>query len=463
MQTKEYDPTKDPQNIGYYVKDMPNMPSWEERERLRKKAAGEASDSIAARSLKLWDYFFRIKPEEVGEPQQEEISRLQKSLKELKKLKEQLEQERKAIERRVRKKLKNESESRVLGGIMITLIGFLIIFAYKSENDNIFMYWIGMLSLAIGVLLIVTNLFDSPEHEIQAEIKKLFDPIRRRLEDRAREIIIKASTNKPGTILYRLSIEEYIELAQKRISDLRFERDALILQIPKGLPSDKEVNVWFAEVVKSLKEKAIDETGLRDQIADEKAFPIHGDAAWQTEHQELGKIIRQYTANEDNEYHLAAWQKASINGKPTEFYGVYYIEFILVGKDLLAVYSTFYDFIMHHRFSARTQVLHYVDIVSIQTAQEYIVFESSNNQKLGLDRVPSLTLSLTSSERIRISYPPGKYIIEERDEEDEDSDNKQNKPRLKFEMEPDIKNANRHIRERMKVAKQELRGLGARI
>ena len=56
-----------PRDIWDYIIDLPYMPSKEDREKLFRNL--ETRDRI-----QLWDYFFRIRPEDVGIPQQNEIS-----------------------------------------------------------------------------------------------------------------------------------------------------------------------------------------------------------------------------------------------------------------------------------------------------------------------------------------------------------------------------------------------------
>ena len=60
------DYTKYSRDIWDYIDELPYMPSRTDRERL-------FLDESKRKRVKLWDYFFRIKPEDVGRPQQKEI------------------------------------------------------------------------------------------------------------------------------------------------------------------------------------------------------------------------------------------------------------------------------------------------------------------------------------------------------------------------------------------------------
>lgn len=66
---KEY-----PKDLWDYLVDMPHMPSRVDRDRLI-----EYGDE---KRVKLWDYFFRINSEDVGIPQQQELSSIRKAVKE---------------------------------------------------------------------------------------------------------------------------------------------------------------------------------------------------------------------------------------------------------------------------------------------------------------------------------------------------------------------------------------------
>ena len=55
-------------DIWEYLNDMPYMPSRRDRDELL-----ELGDEIRVR---IWDYFFRIKPEDVGKPQKKEIEEI---------------------------------------------------------------------------------------------------------------------------------------------------------------------------------------------------------------------------------------------------------------------------------------------------------------------------------------------------------------------------------------------------
>ena len=60
-------------DIWDYIKDLPYMPSRKDRESL-------FNNPLKRDRVQLWDYFFRIKPEDVGKPQQNEIENIRKKI-----------------------------------------------------------------------------------------------------------------------------------------------------------------------------------------------------------------------------------------------------------------------------------------------------------------------------------------------------------------------------------------------
>ena len=66
---------KYPRDLWDYIEGLPYMPSRADREKFFR-------NEEKRERIKLWDYFFRIKPEDVGKPQREEISFLIKEIRE---------------------------------------------------------------------------------------------------------------------------------------------------------------------------------------------------------------------------------------------------------------------------------------------------------------------------------------------------------------------------------------------
>lgn len=242
----------------------------------------------------------------------------------------------------------------------------------------------------------------------------------------------------------RFDLSYYIQAIDQYIKLLDREIKSLLDQIP-DIPSDSQVKEWFDEMIKETRNEAILESGMEDQVLPERGFPTYVPAKYQK------NIPPGFRENQDNLKHLKATQTAKVGGVPHEFSGVYYMEFILVGNDMLAVYSTFFDFIMQTSFSPKWRVFHFIDIVSIQSDQNYISFNDPDEIGSGVDDMPLLTLTLTSGEQIRINYPNDSYIKRKSNEFDPDKQ----EYKWVYNMEEVVKNANRHIRQQMRNFKNQ--------
>lgn len=196
-----------------------------------------------------------------------------------------------------------------------------------------------------------------------------------------------------------------------RILELHAKIDQLIAQIPE-LVSNDQVDRWLKEDIDFLAELAADRSGLRDRlipVLDAKnPFCIRGPAELQ-----LSELIPMpyRDRNSDRAKHLRARQFVIMpDGTFADFYGVYNIEFILVAEDVLATNGTFYDFITGRQSGERTTGQHYIDVVTIRTMKGYREVETDNNEKISMENVPSLSLSLVSGDKIDVTFPDEDYF-----------------------------------------------------
>jgi hypothetical protein len=93
-----------------------------------------------------------------------------------------------------------------------------------------------------------------------------------------------------------------------------------------------------------------------------------------------------------------------------DFYGVYNVELILVGDDVLATYGTLYDFISGRQSGERTTSQHYTDVVQIRSLKDYREIEIDSSEKIFIDNIPSLTLSFMNGDKIDIIFPDEEYF-----------------------------------------------------
>src|SRR6188768_2167989 len=62
-------------DVWDYLVDMPQLPGRKDRDVLVKEAE---RDDAKAQRVKIWDYFFRINPEDVAKPQKRELAQLER-------------------------------------------------------------------------------------------------------------------------------------------------------------------------------------------------------------------------------------------------------------------------------------------------------------------------------------------------------------------------------------------------
>jgi hypothetical protein len=293
------------------------------------------------------------------------------------------------IERQAREELTKQNGI-VLGSMIFGGVLLLVLLPQQI--------WCGVICTAIGILGFAVNKGKPSEQQVAQLVQKRLGPDIQNLKKNLQ------------TLDRNITVQEYSQHIGQRAKDLRTQIATLVAQVPPP-PSDAQVATWLDEDIESLREKAITECGFSgrtqhlDPIANGKN-PLHlfGPAELQPK-----ENIPQHYHSGDRLRHLRARKFTEINGENADFYGVYYIEFILIAKDQIASYGTFYDFIVGKPFSDRARTQHYIDIVAVEIRRSYREIEIDDHEKLEMDSVPSLSFTLPSSERIEVTYPSKDY------------------------------------------------------
>jgi len=93
--------------------------------------------------------------------------------------------------------------------------------------------------------------------------------------------------------------------------------------------------------------------------------------------------------------------------------GVYYLEALLIGTDMLGTYGCFFDFIEGVQITEKFSEQYYSDVISMGWAAEALQLSLSSEQSgekvISLDRVPTFTLSLSSGEKMEFSIATQDY------------------------------------------------------
>ncbi len=335
-------------DIWDYLTEIPYMPSRQDRDEVVRRAN---ENPRHAKRIHIWDYFFRLNPNDVGKPQMREMARLTQQ---------------REIELA-------ENTARAFGMLRLALIpvlaGLGMTFFLAAQKDQT-LGFLGPVVSALGValLIVIGVLYWRTRHRIQ--------------------------------ILY----QEMIDELQKSVKALRSK-------IPDP-PDDEQVHRWLQEDLDWLAQYAIKQTGIdTSAVKPDKAdnpLCILGPA--QLQHRDL--VPRPFLDKEEVDLlkHVKAARFAFLPGDRFEdFYGVYSVEFIVLGKDRLGNYGCFFDFITGKIYGEHTAEMYYKDVVELSVREEYRQVNMSWLHKQTV-KAPTFSMSLASGNTIEISFASAEYV-----------------------------------------------------
>lgn len=389
-------------DIWEYIKDLPYMPSRADRDRL-------FQDENKRERVKLWDYFFRIRPEDIGKPQREEISAIIKNIRTSIEMCKQREKE--ILEKITVLKTKAliKAIKKLAWGGFVFVCALYFVFQNFPEATVpeikyvygfiLFLFWAIIMSSIVGL-----------GYFWGSDIK----------ESRKFYVILKE---------FKISHFNEIDEDRKRISFLKKEVARLRRHIPEPI-SGEDARKWLNSEFQKLWKYTKEEVALvRDLIniqgekpGDEIKNPLSVLGPGELQ----GKIPRQFsvTVNRDLHKHLGAKQAYQLDTKQYSdlydvLYGVYFLEYIVVGVDMLVTHSFFYDFIEDKVTSEYTTEQYYTDVVALAIEKEVRKLSLlDNNGKLAtvyVEDSPAFTLSLKSGEKHQVSFVNQDYFIKVRE------------------------------------------------
>jgi hypothetical protein len=388
-----------------YLEDIPYMPSREDRDALLAKGDDER--------VRIWDYFFRLQPEDVGAPQRAEIRAVRADLEAefqvYQETVEQLEFDLRAAERA----LLADRRRNLIIGVPLLLIGMLLaVFLVRTgRSTNSVLFCGGVLGLP-GVFLLVRFGLNTLG-------------------------LSNARKGKDAQVEDRKAIRDrQIRAARMRINALERQVEVLKQQIPEP-PSDNQVREWLNADLARLNRRSIEMTGLEGRLVPVEDFSSLGDLMLQDnpirvmgpgELQEVDRIPRTFTheVNPDLNKHLSA-RRAYIlaDGRSVDLlYGVYFIKYIAVTEDMLATYSLFYDLIAGKISGESVSEQYYRDVVAITTTRETrpIMLGVDSQDYIMVEDAPTFTIYLSGAEERTVTYVNENYFLEIRDKLGLDSD-----------------------------------------
>jgi hypothetical protein len=397
-------------DIWDYIKDLPYMPSRADRERL-------FLDEEKRERVKLWDYFFRIKPKDVGKPQRVEISSIIKETRESVERCKQRELETIEKIKELERKALIKAITRLFWGIVV--LGITLFFGSRipvemisTQEKNIYIVIFSFVVLVILIVIIGLNYLIGEEKK---ECKWLVASLKEYKEEHFKKI----------------------NEAKRRLSALRKEVARLRRQIPIPLHG-QDVRRWFDDELNELRDYTKTQVALVREIIEVQSDDIKAkveNPLLVSGPGELQQIIpRRFSidVNRDLNKHLGAKQAYSIEKKSSSdlkdfpydtlfdiLYGVYFLEFIVIAEDMLVTHSFFYDFIEKKVVAEYTSEQYYEDVValSIQKKTQEISTRDVYGRVISyfIEDSPTFTLSLKSGETHEVTFVSQNYFINVRE------------------------------------------------
>ncbi len=391
-----------PKEIWDYLGDMAYMPSRQDREQLSK--LGDQ------KHVAIWDYFFQINSNDVGEPQKREINRINERLREeIGRYNDRQNQIRNSIKTHRRTLFWKRVRSFLFGIGAMGISGII----YKYVGN--YQFALNLIAVCLSVPLLCAMIF-------WVSIPFVGRNERNRIKDLKKEIV------RLGNAHNQLVKKE---VNRKRTLDAEIE--TLKRQIPPP-PSGETIRSWLNDDLKNMQDHVIDLTALGTRLVDcssgifdedgnrvlqQNPIPVLGPAELQNP-QKIPPPFSQ-EVNSDLNKHLHA-RRSYLMGydRIDVLYGVYYLEYILIGNDMLATCGLFFDFINGKTYSEQITEQYYEDVVAIAIAKEFrkIVLNKDAKEIVLVEDAPTFTLSLASGEQRTVTFVSEKYFMEIRDKID---------------------------------------------
>jgi hypothetical protein len=387
-----------PTDLWDYLDNIPYMPSRADRDALI--AAGDG------RRTQIWDYFFRLHPEDVGAPQRAEIqavrAELEGEFQANQEAFEQSESDLRAVERAI---LADRRRHLIIGAPLLLAGMLLAAFVFRMWDSANYALICGGLIGSPGVLFLARFVLGTLSLSNARKLKAMQIENRKAIQQRQ------------------------IRAARMRISALERQIEALKGQIPQP-PPDAQVREWLNEDLAELRSRSIDQTGLEGRLVSIEEFRRVGDLMLPDnpirvmgpgELQEEDRIPRTFThgVNPDLNKHLSARRAYVLADRRSVdvLYGVYFIKYIAVTEEMLATYSLFFDFITGKVSGEGVSEQYYRDVVAITTTREtrHIMLGVDSQDYILVEEAPTFTIHLSGTEERTVTYVNENYFREIRD------------------------------------------------
>lgn len=432
------------EDLWDYLEDMKRMPSRRDRDKL---VANARADTAEGKRVQLWDYFFRIRPEDVGLPLRRERAAVHAQLVELRgrvaeivergqrtaaALRAQLaafdteqhekyghlqEDLRRELTAKAKRTLANALAAMVPVGVYIAGLLFMTV-AAQGGSDAVD----GCLSVVAGTFWFTCGGLVAIPLVVAGGVM-----LWRGLNDMSsarQEAAIAAATNS-FVVWWRQSHDAFVSAISEqerdvteaqallashepgwvgRIEVLDQQLGRLLSQLPP-IATVKQVEEWFQEDLEWLEDRALERCNLREpeleRLVDTKnPACILGPGVLQRS----DLIPPSYQVRDsDRAKHLSALQLVDVGDVFYDHYGVYNLQFLLFAKETLASYNVFYDFIKNEPLGDQARILHYGDVTGIDSTTSFRQVPSPTADVEDVT-APSLSLALPGADRIEITF-----------------------------------------------------------
>lgn len=226
---------KYPREIWEYIKDLPYMPSRVDREKL-------FWDGKKRERVQLWDYFFRIRPEDIGKPQRKEFLNIKKKIQEdAKRCREREKEILIEITDLKKEALKKAIIKFFTGTLAISILISLLnrtSFAKSLSSQNRFIYGGIALLTSLIILIVLTGVGYVYGNEIR----------------RSKELLYRLENLKKTHVENANEAKNRVMTLKKEIARLRRQTPYAIKRkdIHKLFPN-QEVRIWVSTEIRNVK------------------------------------------------------------------------------------------------------------------------------------------------------------------------------------------------------------------
>lgn len=195
------------------------------------------------------------------------------------------------------------------------------------------------------------------------------------------------------------------EIFNQAIKQLEKEREILANESGNPLVSDQKMEAWLAEEMRTLDREALQtfQWSATDVLSIDPALHHRNTVGLSIEEWGLLQPFSTKGKVDNSLKHLRAFR---FNGKQP-LYGVYYVVFFYFTKEMIGIYSCFYDFIQAKSIQAVARQYTYYDLAKMDASIEPLLFEEGiqplETQRVVLHFFNQDRLPITLSDHLAIT------------------------------------------------------------